>query len=172
MSRGQSPGHGRIGHVLNRGMAAIDDVLPRYDAHEAHSIAYARSLDDALRAPVAADPFVRLLFRLRGVPTEGTIADLFRRLRFEELARTENEVVFGAAGTPWRPGSGLRSFAGAPPGTVRVAVNFRIEEALLSTETRIEAVDDAARRAFLRYWRIVGPFSAVIRRRWLKQIAR
>jgi hypothetical protein len=42
----------------------------------------------------------------------------------------------------------------------------------LSTETRIEAVDEAARRAFLRYWRIVGPFSALIRRRWLKQIAR
>jgi hypothetical protein len=152
-------------------MTAIDDVLPRYDVHELHSIAYGRSLVEALATPVASDPRVRLLFRLRGVPAQGTIADLFGRLRFEELARTEDEVVFGAAGTPWRPGGGIRPFAAAAPGTVRVAVNFSIDGPRLSTETRIEAVDDAARRAFLRYWRIVGPFSAVIRRRWLKQIA-
>jgi hypothetical protein len=152
-------------------MPAIDDVLPHYDARELHSVAYTRSIDDALAAPAAADPFVRLLFRLRGVPTNGTIAGLFARLRFEELARDETEVVVGAAGTPWRPGGGLRPFAAAQPGTVRVAVNFLIDDGLLSTETRIEAVDDAARRAFLRYWRVVGPFSAVIRRRWLKQIA-
>jgi hypothetical protein len=153
-------------------VSAIDDVLPRYDANEFHSVAYARSLDHALATPVAADPFVRLLFRLRGVPTDGTIAELFARLRFEEIARTENEVVFGAAGTPWRPGGGIGSFASAPAGTVRVAVNFLVDGPRLSTETRIEAVDDVARRAFARYWRIVGPFSAVIRRRWLKQIAR
>jgi hypothetical protein len=152
-------------------MTAIDDVLPHYDAHEVHSIASGRSLEEALATPVAADPFVRLLFRLRGVPTEGTIADLFGRMRFEELARTGHEVVFGAAGTPWRPGGGIRRFADARPGTVRVVVNFIADGERLSTETRIEAVDDAARRAFLRYWRIVGPFSAVIRRRWLKQIA-
>jgi hypothetical protein len=152
-------------------MTAIDDVLPGYDVHELHSIAYGRSLAEALATPVASDPFVRLLFRLRGVPAEGTIADLFGRLRFEELVRTEHEVVFGAAGTPWRPGGGIRPFAGAAPGTVRVAANFLIDGPRLSTETRIEAVDDAARRAFRRYWRIVGPFSAVIRRRWLKQIA-
>jgi len=156
---------------LNRAVSLIDDVLPSYDANEVHSIAYARSLDDALAMPVAADPFVRLLFRLRGLPTNGTIADLFGRMRFEELVRTENEVVFGAAGTPWRPGGGIRPFADARPGTVRVAANFLIDGQRLSTETRIEAVDAAARRAFLRYWRVVGPFSALIRRRWLKQIA-
>jgi hypothetical protein len=152
-------------------MTAIDDVLPRYDAHEVHSVAYAGSLDDVLATPVATDPFVRLLFRLRGLPTNGTIADLFRRMRFEEQAHTENEIVFGAAGTPWRPGGGIRSLAGARPGTVRIAVNFLIDARRLSTETRIAAVDDAARRAFLRYWRVVGPFSALIRKRWLKQIA-
>jgi hypothetical protein len=152
-------------------MAAIDDFLPGYDVHELHSIAYDRSLDDVLATPVAADPFVRLLFRLRGLPTNGTIADLFGRMRFEELARTEREVVFGASGTPWRPGGGIRRFADARPGAVRVAANFLVAEGRLSTETRIEAVDDDARRAFRRYWRVIGPFSALIRRRWLKQIA-
>jgi hypothetical protein len=66
----------------------------------------------------------------------------------------------------------VHSIAEALPGTVRVVANFLSDGERLSTETRIEAVDDAARRAFLRYWRVVGPFSAVIRRRWLKQIAR
>ena len=159
------------GLQLNRGMAAIDDVLPRYDAHEFHSVSSTRTIEDALAAPVTGDPVTRLLFRLRGLPVDGTIGDLFGRMRFEELARTQHEVVFGAAGTPWRPGGGIRPFAEARPGTVRVAVNFLSDGPRLSTETRIEGVDDAARRAFLRYWRVVGPFSALIRRRWLRQIA-
>ena len=28
-------------------------------------------------------------------------------------------------------------------------------------------MDDRSRRAFRRYWLVVGPFSGVIRRRWL-----
>ena len=35
------------------------------------------------------------------------------------------------------------------------------------TETRVQAVDDRARRAFRRYWLVVGSFSGLIRRRWL-----
>src|SRR5258707_6104531 len=144
-------------------MTAIDDVLPHYDAHEVHSIAYERSLGEALATPVAADPFVRLLFRLRGVPTEGTIADLFGRLRFEELARTDHEVVFGGAGTPWRPRGGIPPFARAAPRTRRVAAHLFIDRARLSNETRIEGVDEAARRAVPRHLRIVwarsGPVS-------------
>jgi hypothetical protein len=140
-------------------VALIDDVLPRYDVHEAHSIACERTLEDALATPAAADPVVRLLFRLRGLRTGGTIGDLVARLRFDEVARDENEVVFAGTATPWRGG------------TVRIAMNFRREDGRLSTETRVHAVDDGARRVFLRYWRVVGPFSALIRRRWLRQIA-
>ena len=39
--------------------------------------------------------------------------------------------------------------------------------ALLSTETRVAAVDAPARRAFRGYWLAIAPFSALIRRRWL-----
>ena len=81
--------------------------------------------------------------------------------------RNEREVVFGASGTPWRPGGGMRRFDAAAPGTVRLATDFRSDAARLTTETRGAAADDAARHAFLRYWRVVGPFSALIRRRWL-----
>jgi len=37
----------------------------------------------------------------------------------------------------------------------------------LATETRVHAADSAARRRFQLYWLVVGPFSALIRRRWL-----
>jgi len=156
---------------FNRAVALIDEVLPRYDVHEVHSVACARTLDDALAAPVAADPVVRVLFRLRGLRTDGTIGEVFARMKFSEVAHDHDEIVFAGAGTPWRPGGGLRPFADAPPGTVRIAINFRRERDRLSTETRVQAMDDKARRAFLRYWRVVGPFSALIRRRWLRQIA-
>jgi len=161
---------------LNRRVAAIDDVLPDYDVHEVHTIALAfepeRAIAAALATPVAADPIVRVLFRLRGLGGRGTIADALAGMGFEQLARREGEVVFGASGTPWRPGGGIRSFAGAPPGTVRIAADFRADGETLTTETRVAATDDAARRAFARYWRIVGPFSALVRRRWLARIAR
>ena len=157
-------------------MTAIDDVLPRYDVHEVHSIALAvepaLALAAALATPVARDPVVRSLLRARGLRANGTIAEAFAWMGFRELARTEGEVVFGGAGTPWRPGRGIRSLADARPGDVRIAANFRADGATLATETRVAAVDDAARRAFRRYWLVVGPFSALIRRRWLAQIAR
>src|SRR2546421_12355187 len=156
-------------------MPAIDEALPEYDFNELHAIALRLPPDEAVAAalatPVARDPMVRSLFRLRGLPVDGTIGDVFTWMRFTELARAHDEVVAGAAGRPWRPSAFLRPFAEEAPGTVRVAANFLSDGAVLSTETRIQAVDDAARRAFAHYWRIVGPFSAVIRRRWLKQIA-
>jgi hypothetical protein len=157
-------------------MAAIDDVLPHYDVHEVHSIALplppAEAIARVLLTPVASDPIVRVLFRLRGLKGKGTIGDVLRGIGLRELLRTDGEIVLGAAGTPWRPGGGIGPFASAGPGQVRMVTDFRSDGARLTTETRVEAVDDAARRAFLRYWRVVGPFSALIRRRWLQQIAR
>jgi hypothetical protein len=155
----------------------IDDVLPRFDVHEVHSIALAlppgEAIELALSTPVAADPLVRALFRLRGLAGHsGSIGQALTGLGLRELARVDGEVVLGAAGAPWRRGGGIHAFADARAGEVRVVTNFRADGATLATETRVAAVDDAARRAFGRYWRIVGPFSALIRRRWLVQIAR
>jgi hypothetical protein len=158
-------------------MAAIDDVLPRFDVHEVHSVALrlppGEAIALALSAPVAADPVVRLLFRLRGLDAGcGSIAAALARLGLRELARSHGEVVFGAAGTPWRRGGRIRAFADARAGQVRLLIDLRADGETLTTETRVEAVDATARRPFLRYWRIVGPFSALIRRRWLAQIAK
>ena len=155
-------------------MALVDDVLPRFDAHELHSIAFpvlpAEAIAAALATPVAADPLTRALFRARGLRTTGTIGSALERVGLAELIRSEGEIVFGGAGTPWRPRTRIQPFADAVPGQVRVVTDFRADGTTLTTETRIFAVDEAARKAFGRYWRVVGPFSAVIRRRWLRAI--
>ena len=71
---------------------------------------------------------------------------------------------------------GIHGFADARPGEVRVALDVRAKpltdgRSRLSTETRIAAVDRRARRAFRAYWLVVGPFSALIRRQWLRATA-
>jgi hypothetical protein len=161
-------------------MRALDEVLPRFDANEVHMVALTcspeRAVELALSAPAAPDRIVAVLFRMRGLTPAATIQALFDRMGFEALASTPTEIVLAAAGTPWRLRGGIRSFATAGPGTVRMAADIRAVPAgggcVLSTETRIQAVDDRARRAFRRYWLIVRPFSGLIRRRWLCAVQR
>ena len=156
-------------------MAAIDRFLPGWDVNEVHAIvvdaAPRRALSAALAAPAAPD-LVRVLLRLRGLETAGSVESLLLGMGFEPLAREDGEVVFGASGKPWRPRGAISSFEAAPAGSVRIVANFLAEplrdgRTRLSTETRVAAVDDDARRAFRRYWRLIAPFSSFIRRRWL-----
>ncbi len=52
-------------------------------------------------------------------------------------------------------------------------MNFRIEpDGLVTTETRVFASTDAARREFAVYWRLIRPGSGIIRRSWLEAIKR
>src|SRR5215216_2409950 len=100
------------------------------------------------------------------------------------LDEAADEVAYGVVGRFWTPTGGVvrvsaEEFASfAEPGYARAAFNFRVERdprpgaTLLSTETRILAADEAARRSFLRYWRVIHPGSALIRRVWLRAIAR
>jgi hypothetical protein len=55
---------------------------------------------------------------------------------------------------------------------VDVRAEPRGDGCVLSTETRVAAADAAARHAFRRYWLAIGPFSKLIRRRWLAAVAR
>jgi len=61
------------------------------------------------------------------------------------------------------------------PRSVRMAADFRVKPApsgsLLSTETRVAASGRLALLGFRAYWLLVGPFSKLIRRRWLRAAA-
>jgi hypothetical protein len=61
------------------------------------------------------------------------------------------------------------------PGFAKASMNFRVADdgaggSHLTTETRVFATDAQARRRFARYWRIIYPGSAVLRRTWLRAI--
>jgi hypothetical protein len=159
---------------------ALDRLLPDFDVNEVHAVELPLPPEEAverlLALPLTVDPIVRVLFRLRGLRGSGTVADMVRKGRFEELARTPTEVVFGLSGKPWRRRPALTPFADPAPGSVRMAVDFRAEPVAggsrLSTETRIAAADAGALRRFRAYWLVVGPFSALVRRRWLAAVRR
>jgi hypothetical protein len=156
-------------------MSRLDEVLPEYDVRERHERRVPATPELAVAAalgiPVAPDAIVRALFRLRGLGRGGSVLGAVRAMGFAELVREPDCVIFGVAGRPWTPRGGLAPFDKAGPGQVRMAVELSAlpdgDGALLVTETRVAAMDAGARRAFRRYWLAVGPFSALIRRRWL-----
>jgi hypothetical protein len=157
-------------------VSRLDEFLPEYDARERHERRVAGTPELAVAAalgiPVAPDGLVRTLFRLRGLPGGGSVLGALRAIGLKPLVEEPDCVVLGAAGRPWSPRSPLTPFDKAGPGQVRLVFDITATAAgagmsVLATETRVAAMDAGARRAFRRYWLVVGPFSALIRRRWL-----
>jgi hypothetical protein len=66
-------------------------------------------------------------------------------------------IVLSLTGQFWR----LRGHGPEAPATA--VVEFRASPGSLSTETRVHVPDPASRRRFARYWRVVRPFSGLIR---------
>jgi hypothetical protein len=162
-------------------MSRLDDVLPAYDVRERHErrvpAAPEVAVAAALAAPVAPDAMVRTLFRLRGLRGGGTVYGAMRALGFADLVHEPDCIVVGAAGRPWTTRGGIVAFDKAGAGQVRMALEISAspigeKQSLLVTETRVAAMDAGARRAFRRYWLAVGPFSALVRRRWLAAVER
>jgi hypothetical protein len=111
------------------------------------------------------------------------VLDTMLRGGFVMLAERPDELVLGVVGRFWEAGSGVRRVSAAEfgsfhePGFAKAAVNFHVRPdprggTLLTTETRIQGTDERARRMFRRYWRVIGPGSAAIRRIWLRAIRR
>ncbi len=156
-------------------MARLDEFLPVYDAREYHERVVSGRPEDAVAAalgiPVTPDALVRTLYRLRGLSGGGSVQGALRSIGLKPLVEEPTCIVLGAAGRPWSPRSRLAAFESAGPGQVRMVVEISAAasgtRSLLSTETRVAAMDARARRAFRAYWFAVGPFSALIRRRWL-----
>ena len=157
-------------------MRALDDILGEYDHHTVHSRVVDASPEVALATFLASQAapgrVVPALFRLRGLRTRGTVEELLVALGLTVIRRSPTELVVVGSGRPWTLRGRIRPFAEARPGEVTIAVDLRATpleggSSLLATETRICATDERARRAFGRYWRVVGPFSGLIRRRWL-----
>ncbi len=121
-------------------------------------------------------------------PRHTPILDVATKTSFMILAEeADREIVLGTlviSPRGWRPDNKLtpKGFTAlvvttSTPGFASGTMNFRIEDAgptacTLTTETRVHATDAATRRRFARYWRVIYPGSAFIRRMWLRAIAR
>jgi hypothetical protein len=138
----------------------LDSVLPSYEVREYHETPVGASPEEAMAAALAlraaSDPVVAALFRLRGVPGGGlSFKAFFSRLGLKPVVETDRAFV------------GVGDLFG-----VRIAFGIWADDrgtgaTRLATETRVHALNAAARWRFRLYWLVVGPFSALIRRRWL-----
>lgn len=162
--------------------------MPKYDRSEVH-----RCASDAPPAAVWAaihdlrGDELRLMRALMGLRSLGrsrggaeTVLRGFQRMGFRVIAEEpDSELVVAGIGRFWQPSGGLRRVEGADqfaafaePGYAKVAFNFQLGDGRLSTETRIAATDAQARRRFGMYWMLIRPGSGLIRREWLRAIAR
>jgi hypothetical protein len=170
----------------------IDDFMPEYQFYEYHEMyvnAPAKAVYRAMREVAFTDiPIARWLLRIRGMKT-----GQFAQPILEELTQPgtgflslENnnlyEYVGGFVGKPWsndKPPdvkTPEEFCAFRLPGNIKVAFNMHVvamEDGIcrLSSETRIIGVDASAQKAFSRYWRMIYPGSAIIRRMWIDAIA-
>ena len=163
---------------------ALDEVLPEYHFRERHSIrveAPPERVFAAVREVTLAEmPLARLLMRARGMHAGTGRPVLEEAMRTFAVLADEpgRELVIGSVGRPWLPRGGhhregtadFRAFA--DPGYAKMAMNFRLEGPLLTTETRVLLTDAASRRRFRAYWLAIRPFSGLIRRFWLRAIRR
>jgi hypothetical protein len=165
-------------------VSLLDDVLPEWHFRERHrrhvNAGPERVFAAVHELTLAETPVAAVLVRLRGMhpQRDRPIFDEMRRVGFEvEAEEPGRELAFAAVGQPWkvrggkrRRGVDFRTFA--EPGFAKMAFNFRLDGPTLSTETRVLLTDEQSRRAFRRYWLVIRPFSGLIRRAWLRAIAR
>lgn len=177
-----------------RGVTRLDDFLPTYDLAERHRISVdspSAALTAVRRATPGEMPLVRVLFALRSLPalfTRGrglprdrgrSLAEQMIEWGFVVLADSDDEIVLGFVGQPWKVFGGSMPRLSAEnwrrfdeAGYVKAIMNFRAGNGLLETETRIKATDPVSRRRFARYWRVIRPGSGLIRRSWLRAAKR
>lgn len=146
-------------------MKALDEFLPEYEfveRHHARVDAAPERIDRAFREVTLRDlPAVRVLFSLRGMRGHRVDRPLLDELLkgAEVLEDTPGEgLVFRLRGQFWRVRGGDDTGSAA-----EAVADFRVETGGLSTETRVHVEDLVARRKFRRYWRVIRPFSGLIR---------
>jgi hypothetical protein len=181
-------------------LTLLDDVLPRFDVREVHDT-WVHAPNDVVYAAVkeVTAREVRLLMPLellRGLPrlltghrpfTPNVSSPLLETFTVGVVPlgeRPGTEIVAGAIGRFWRllgndPApmpSRAEWIAFDEPGYTKAVVAFTVsperDGSRVVTETRVLATSPDAKRAFRRYWLLIGPASGVIRRSWLAAIRR
>ena len=181
----------RISGVATR----MDEFMPAWQFREFHSIEIdappARAFE-AMKAVTADEIFLfRALTWIRrggrelpesilNAGKDESLIDVATRSGFVRLVEeTPRELVIGTVVKAPRGARGKLTAdtfrKGLPPGFALATMNFVITPgrdggSMVATETRVFANSPSARRGFARYWRVIYPGSALIRRTWLLAI--
>jgi len=155
----------------------LDRVMPDWQFAEHHSAHVAAPPERVFAAIGEVTPNEILLFRtlttlrrlgrpapanILNAPENEPLLHLATRTSFRYLANDPpHEVVVGTIIIPPRAAVAAMNFLVTPDGH---------GGSLLSTETRVVAKTQDARRRFSRYWRVILPGSDIIRRMWLRAI--
>ena len=167
-------------------LSLLDEVLPHYDVSSSYSIRV-RAKDDrvyqVLEQGIPTGAFTRTLMALRRLPK------LFQRSEcetvdqpFYRLKQLKNkELVIGIIGQFWKPVATIVPVRSLEEflqfnreGYCKAALNLRIvpkssEECVITTETRVLSFGQA-KTHFVIYWRLIKPFSGIIRLEILRKI--
>jgi hypothetical protein len=158
---------------IDRVVTGLDKAVPRWQFDERHEIRIAappERIYSAIRLVTAGEiRFFQILTNIRCLgrcreesilhaPDAKPILDVATHGGFRILLDdAPRELVIGTRVAP----------------QALAVMNFRIEpDGLVTTETRVFASTDAARRKFAVYWRLIRPGSGIIRRSWLEAIKR
>jgi hypothetical protein len=166
----------------------LDEFIPAYEVVERHHVRVAAPAAIALAAAcdmdLAQSAIIRGIFKGRGVilgaqpdkvRSPRTLLAWARELGWAVLAEIpDREVVLGAITRPWDANPVFRplpsqEFAGFhEPGYAKIVWTLRADpinatESVARTETRVATTDQAARKAFRRYWSLVSPGVEMIR---------
>jgi hypothetical protein len=174
----------------------LDNVVPNPHFRLCHSRVIAAPLaaiwDELNTVPMSALPLGLVLESLRLLPAKlsGKKHPSLARRTFLDVtpipilfSEPPHVVISAGLSQAWRlqggstppvlDAAGLRDWTGT--GWLKVGMEFRLESTpkgnLLSTETRIYAMDPGTMRAFTAYWFVIRPFSDAIRREVLRVVA-
>jgi hypothetical protein len=184
-----------LGSRKERTPALIDHWLPEGAFMLEHhgidiSAPPARAFAGTTGLPLKALPFVRSLFSIRGIPyqLEMTLREMFSAKPFLVLEEEEDqEIVFGIMGPFWSLGRGhMPSGIPRSPDDFRDAMkegrmaaigNFRADptsdtSTRVWTETWAWSPKPVPTALFTAYWLGIGPWSALIRRKFLEAARR
>ncbi|MCI0415716.1 hypothetical protein L0222_23320 [bacterium] len=162
----------------------LDEILPDFDVAAKYTIriqASPEQIFNILQSGIPTGTLTRLLMLLRRIPR------IFRNdgcadYSFYKLKQSQGrEIVIGIIGQFWKPAAttieinSLDEFMSFQRrGFSKAALNLRIVSqkngsSLLSTETRVVSYG-SAKDKFGTYWRLIKPFSGMIRREILRKI--
>ncbi|MGW0330960.1 hypothetical protein ACWD0J_03605 [Streptomyces sp. NPDC003011] len=156
-------------------------MLPEWHFRELHTIPVPGTRAEVMRAVHATTwseaPLARALVALTraDVSAERRIVPDFLAGMGEVVPGGEDEFLFVGAQSPGdapRPAGSLYEIVTGcqDPGILKIGMNVRVADGVLSTETRVFATDERTRRRFAPYWYLIVFASGLTRKSMLRAI--